>query len=254
MDTFRRVTLAMSGLTAALFILLLLPGWASAQPKLDLGLDHFKCYFTRPDKSLFEPVRLEDQFDAADKIVEDVRVLVAVRFCNPVKKIRGGQVTSILNPDHHLTLYLIAPTAPTPARLVMVKNQFGVRKLKVFDPEVLAVPTQKAPHPPPVGLDHFKCYRTYGTPINTVVSLEDQFHREPEVRVVEPFGLCNPVEKEHPPESVTPIKNPKAHLVCYKITPTPITKILTVVNQFGPQTLVVRDADLLCVPSEKRVL
>jgi len=253
MDMSRRVTLAMFGLTAALSTLLLLPARASAQTAAPM-LDHFKCYFTHQDQPVFQAVRLEDQFDTAAGIVEDARVLVAVRFCNPVAKKRGRTVTPIANPDHHLTIYLIATAEPTPSRLVVVKNQFGARKLKVFDPEVLAVPTQKPPHPAPVGLDHFKCYRVHGSAVNAVVDLEDQFHLERQVKVLEPFGLCNPVEKEHPPGAVTPIKNAKAHLVCYKITPKPITKTLPIVNQFGPQNLIVRDADLLCVPSEKRVL
>jgi len=250
MDMSRRITLAMFGLTAALSTLLLLPAWASAKE-----LDHFKCYFTHQVQPVLEAVRLVDQFDEAAGIVEDARVLVAVRFCNPVAKRRGARVTPIVNPDDHLTIYLIATAAPPPpSRLVVVKNQFGARKLKVFDPEVLAVPTRKPPHPKPVDLDHFKCYRVQGAPVNAVVDLEDQFHREPQVKVLDPFGLCNPVKKEHPPGVGTPIANPKAHLVCYKITPRPITRTQVIENQFGTQNLIVRDADLLCVPSEKRVL
>jgi hypothetical protein len=244
---------ALLGLAAALSTVLLLAVAASAQTVPAPILDHFKCYFAHQDPPTIEPARLEDQFDAAAGIVEQVRVVMAVRFCNPVQKTKGGQVTPIANPDHHLTLHIIVPGAPTPSRLVMVKNQFGSKRLKVFDPEVLAVPTQKLPHDPPKGLDHFKCYRVYGSAINVPVTLRDQFLLEPRVKVLEPVGLCNPVEKTHG-TVVTPIVNPRAHLVCYKITSKEFTRTLEIENQFGRQKLVLRDADLLCVPSEKRVL
>lgn len=130
-------------------------------------------------------------------------------------------------------------------------------------------------------LDHFKCYFTrQDQPIFESVRLVDQFDKaagivedarvlvavrfcNPVAKkrgkvltpiVLEPFGLCNPVEKTRG-TVVTPITNPTAHLVCYKITPTPFSpRTLAIDNQFGTQNLVVHRADLLCVPSEKRVL
>jgi len=68
--------------------------------------------------------------------------------------------------------------------------------------------------------------------------------------VFEPFGFCNLVAKAHN-DQVTPIQNPKAHLVCYTISREPFTSDAVTINQFGTENLVVREADLLCVPSSK---
>jgi len=224
---------------------------AHAQDKVALGLDHFKCYFTR-GQLINASVFLKDQFDAAAGIAEDADVLLAVRFCNPVEKTHHGKVTPILNPNAHLKLYLIATSEEPTTRTVVVSNQFRPhQKLTVFDAEVLGVPTQKLPLPPPTKLDHFKCYRATGESLHTTVDLKDQFHREEQVPVLEPFGFCNPVEKLHSGVPTVPIQNRQAHLVCYKIATLPFIQTVFAVNQFGRETLVVRRADLLCVPSLK---
>jgi len=217
-----------------------------------LPLDHFKCYLTtgRPAN---DAVVLRDQFDAAAGIVEDAKVRRPVRFCNPVEKTdAAGVVTPISDPNAHLKLYLI-DTQPAPSRTVIVSNQFGPNQaLTVSNPEVLAVPTRKLPFPPPApnALDHFKCYRAEGASINTAVQLKDQFHTESDVRVAQPFGFCNPVEKTHA-GVVTPINHPLDHLVCYVIAGTPFTTVVRVQNQFGRERLKLSTADLLCVPSQK---
>jgi hypothetical protein len=242
------------GLGAGLVALLLSSAVGHAQTAP--VLDHFKCYFTF-GQSLNRDVILQDQFDAAAGIKETVLALTAVRFCNPVSKDHAGQVTPIVDPNAHLKLYLIRPTDPPVTRSVVVSNQFGAnQRLRVYGAEVLAVPTQKivpGNHAFPTDLDHFKCYRAEGRRVNATVDLEDQFHRERNVRVLRPFGLCNPTTKEHPGQStLTPILHPDAHLVCYKITGRSFTGSVTALNQFGTEVIPVRTADLLCVPSAKR--
>jgi hypothetical protein len=52
-----------------------------------------------------------------------------------------------------------------------------------------------------------------------------------------------------------PASNPRAHLVCYKITePTQPTPTVDVKNQFGTARLVPRQPNLLCLPSWKSLV
>jgi hypothetical protein len=218
-------------------------------------LDHFKCYSVVQAAPVNEFVELEDQFDKADGIVEQALVRIAVFFCNPTEKLISPTAppTPIQNPDGHLKMYLITPpTTSQPVRTVQVSNQFGQQTLTVFQPIILAVPTQKLPHDLPQGLDHFKCYAARGQTLGTVVSLKDQFDRQNVVvKVLGPVVFCNPVQKLHD-EELTPIENPEGHLTCYRFTP-PSSRIreVRVVNQFGREELVVARARLLCVPSQK---
>ncbi len=214
-------------------------------------LDHFKCYVTE-GSPVGEPVVLGDQFSN-----RSAEVLQAIRFCNPVEKIQGDRVTPVEDKDAHLKLYEILTFEPTgePAqrREVIVRNQFGeLQHLDVSEPVALAVPTQKLrpnEHPPPKGLDHFLCYAAKGKPVDVVVGLRDEFRSET-VQVVSPFLLCNPVVKVHH-DVVTPILNPKDHLVCYRIRGGPFQGNVFARNQFGDERLTVGRGDILCVPSEK---
>jgi hypothetical protein len=241
---------ALSASALALVASVLLAAPASAQ--LDFDIDHFKCYYPQLPVQNFQ-VFLKDQFDPAAGPREDTIVRRPVRFCAPTDKQRldTGQITTRINPFSHLKLYLIAPSELEPTRKVVVQNQFGRKALTVYQSEVLAVPAQKNDELPPVNLDHFKCYRAYGGSINVRVKLTDQFGAS-EHQVFRPFGLCNPVEKQHG-TVVTPIKNPRDHLVCYKITPQTVGITVRVRDQFFPnfQSMVLTRADLLCVPSLK---
>jgi hypothetical protein len=135
-----------------------------------------------------------------------------------------------------------------------VSNQFGAKQvLKVLQPLFLAVPTHKVlgQHQPPRGLDHFKCYQVTGNRIEATVGLRDQFREEPQVRVLDPVVLCNPVEKRHN-NNVTPIQNPAEHLVCYQIEGEESEAITVPTrNQFGEETLTLTNPHLLCAPSQK---
>jgi hypothetical protein len=95
-------------------------------------------------------------------------------------------------------------------------------------------------------LDHFKCYKAKGASPNVAVDLEDQFGVEPEVLVEQPKLFCNPVDKNG-----EEIRNPAAHLTCYKINADGENRDVVVENQFGGQTLEVEKPKLLCVPSDK---
>jgi hypothetical protein len=285
MDTQRNSrfsSAALFSLIVTLFAVLAGNTVADAQ-NLDLGLDHFKCYRVTEGEPANAFVQLQDQFDVAvgtptNSFFEHVVVRDPLLFCNPVKKIlASGAVTPILNENNHLKMYLIAPTFGQ-QRTVLVSNQFDrdgqVQPLIVFQPVILAVPTQKRPHGPPERLDHFKCYFAEGPSVNIPLGLVDQFDKE-QVRVGRPILLCNPTVKIHGETAtsaandlgdiVTPITNPDAHLVCYRIISPPRTPTTSafpfaarqggrgveVLNQFGKEELKVTQPVVLCVPSTK---
>jgi len=221
-------------------------------------LDHFKCYFILPLAwPPNEVVDLRDQFGGGPAIVGRPYF-----FCNPTQKTHGGVVTPISNPDAHLKMYYIqtygrypfthVPPTPDIPDQVVVSNQFGEeQELNVGQPLFLATPTQKYPHQPPSGLDHFKCYAVSGDWVNEIVDLKDQFRDDRWMPVYFPFLLCNPVVKTHAGK-VTPVEHPEDHLVCYRIQPRPINRYAYTMNQFGPELLLMRFTYILCVPSTKK--
>jgi hypothetical protein len=241
-------------LTGVIAGAMLWPAQASAQTA-PFKIDHFWCYITT-DQPKNVPVLLQDQFDRAfnPPIVENVTVWRPVRFCNPVQKIRldTGQVTPIQNRLSHLKLYrmFVDDLDLAPTRQVKITNQFGTKTIKVVHQEVLAVPTEKNNEGAFHDLDHFKCYRATGGNINKFVTLTDQFQTQQGIKVLYPFGFCNPTRKSHG-GIITPITNEEDHLTCYKVTRRPFTRTVQTRNQFGIETLILREPDLLCVPTKK---
>jgi len=240
--------------------ILLAPRISSAQAP-QFTLDHFKCWTVQDAQPAHDFALLVDQFDRLPVPgqapgPEQVFVGSPALFCNPTVKILStGLVTPIRNPDHHLKMYLIT-THPTPARTVLVTNQFGANQpLIVYRPIFLAVPTQKDNHKEPVGLDHFKCYLAQGPSTNPTVILQDQFdkNKREQVKIVRPVLLCNPTEKHHE-DTFTPITNEREHLICYTFTPSTAkqTRVNTR-NQFGEEKFTATYSRLLCVPSLKTV-
>jgi hypothetical protein len=180
-------------------------------------LDHFKCYQAWGMETIGpigEVVYLEDQFGTVEAVVGEAKF-----FCNPVAKWDEEMPPSMLNWDHHLTLYSLDHEEEPQELIVQVENQFGTQQLVVSDPVLLGVPTWKldpGEHSPPEGLDHFLLYEvTEGTPVNVVVGLEDQFFSE-NVLLYEPVYFANPVKKTHDGD-VTLVGNPDEYLVCYRV-------------------------------------
>ena len=207
--------------------------------------DHFKCYLPIATSLLpKQPVQLQDQF-----MVNPAKVGSIWRFCNPTVKDHNGVITPITNPDAHLAIHK-APQQPIIAREVKIRNQFGEQAIVTGQAKFLAVPTQKEPHGPPTNLDHFNCYAvTNGNPVAEVVGLSDQWF--PSVhKVARPALFCNPVVKLHNGK-VTPVIHPNDHLTCYKITPRPFDKTVQLHNQFGDPVFRSKQADMLCVPTQK---
>ena len=231
-------------------------GSSQAQLPIEQRVDHFRCYIVPQSPTLNVNVQLVDQFDAAINQVEEITQLVIVRFCNPVQKtLPTGEVTPIVDIKHHLTLFTINPQ-PMVLRTVVIKNQFGQQVITTADAKVLAVPTGKGlpPNPPPppsTDLDHYKCYTASGNAVNLPVLLKDQFLSE-DTTVLRPVLFCNPVKKTHG-TVVVGIQNPDVHLTCYVTSASHFTGTsINIRNQFvALNNLVLRQPDLLCVPSLK---
>jgi hypothetical protein len=214
-------------------------------------LDHFKWYYADDAMglSINETVYLEDQFGAFNATVVD-----AGGFGNPAVKWHEGNVTPILNPDHHLTGYYIDYDGEPQTYQVEVKNQFGLQNLTVEGPMGLLLPTQKEGHQQPVNLDHYLLYEvTEGESVYEVVSLQDQFDDGPQESFVDwPLYFANPVQKTYK-GNVTDILYPETHLVFYAINASFYGQV-EIVNQFGEQTLDVYtffEFGAIAVPSEK---
>lgn len=103
---------------------------------------------------------------------------------------------------------------------------------------------------------HFQCYSvdkkgSTKLAVKPMVKLEDQFGVKEKVEVADkPDFLCNPVVKNNEGNFV----NPNNHLACYKIRGTKANLDVGISNQFGAQTLRLKDGKLLCVPSTKEVV
>jgi len=82
-----------------------------------------------------------------------------------------------------------------------------------------------------------------------VLDLEDQFHRQPQVQMLDPLALCNPAQKLEKESSG--IQNREAHLMCYRIEGGPVETKVVARDQFGQESLPIGRADMLCTPSRK---
>ena len=236
-------------LTALAALVALPPAVEAQTPEPKLG--HFKCYQTLGNP-VDQHVKTQDQFDIKEQDgFDDTLVRRAVRFCNPVAKQHRRRLFDIPDRQAHLTMYVTAPTDPMAQRVVSIANQFGKTRIRTFSSPILATPTEKNNEGFPENLDHYKCYRAYGRPVNTVVNLRDQFHAEPDVRVGAPVLFCNPTRKIDAAGNAFGVKNAEDHLTCYQITQQPFERAIVARDQFGSQDLRVRNADLLCAPTQK---
>jgi hypothetical protein len=106
----------------------------------------------------------------------------------------------------------------------------------------------QGPNPPGVNPQHYECYDVVESttlPANNV-ALRDQFGTS-ETVTAKPVFLCNPVSKNG-----SKVTDRTTHLVCYAIrAPRSTVRHVSIVNQFGVDTLGVSTARTLCVPSLK---
>ena len=109
------------------------------------ALDHFRCYGVQPRK-VVRTVGLRDQFGKGSSTTARL-----VRLCTPVRKTYEAKVTRIRRPDAHLACYTITPHLVPEQRDVVVRNQFGRKRLRVQEARTLCLPTSKEILPKVVG-------------------------------------------------------------------------------------------------------
>ena len=211
----------------------------------ELKLDYFKFYDVA-NQSLDDWVTLQGQFD---KEPERARILFINFFANAVSKNREA----LYNKYAHLNWYNIFDPVPEPTRVVVVENQFGKQKLLIGPARALLAPAQKYERGSqfPEALDHFKLYKVLeGEPVDKAVALKDQFGAD-EVKVTAPLAFAVPVKKEHAGTAI-PIRNKRAHLVLYRITPRSMQRTELVRDQFGRRHIQIYRSVFLAAPSLKR--
>lgn len=124
----------------------------------------------------------------------------------------------------------------------------------------------------PMSIDPYKCYRIKTTegkpkPTKRTVRVIDQFGKE-FVVALKPFLECNPSQRTNGTATPAPLRNPEAHLICYKIRtdkgagPSEDLKLprkIKIRNKLEPGVQAIEyydvlKSDLLCMPSTKEVL
>jgi hypothetical protein len=209
-------------------------------------LDHFKCYAAN---TLQPPqtITLADQFMTTTATLKR-----PYRFCNPVDKNGEG----ITDPTGHLMCHRIRDAVRFTPRDVLIRNQFGDQTARIIKTESLCNPATKDGVPlsatAEAFLDHFKCYKAKSRFTRRMVTLADQFTTVSS-RVLKLQLLCNPVDKNG-----EGLKQPDAHLACYKIKDTTrfTAQDVMVEDQFGTFDIKARasrchKAVVLCLPSQK---
>lgn len=236
--------------------------------------DHLKCYTIKATptvKNVFaDLIPLQTQLP----VEPGCKLSGPKLFCAPVEK-RNVQppppgAPSGPDPGDRLCYKLKCPRTVRPT--LTVTDQFGTftvalkKAFVVCTPAVKGVPTTTTTTSTStstttttttttstttttlVALDHFRVYDAIGPP-GVRVSLKDQFHEELDLQL-DPVSLfLPPVDKNG-----GGIRDEVTHLACYPIPPpTPPFDQVTfeVDNQFGRQTVAVRNPRVLCVPTEK---
>jgi hypothetical protein len=206
-------------------------------------VEHFMVYnATGPDGP---PVTMTDQFGT-----QATDLGLTSLFMVPASK----NDETLFDPFTHLTCYDIEEPALPPALDITVTNQFGVdQPIDVGLARELCVPTEKLIAPGPIDGDHYRCWEASdpsGGSLGVAVTLADQFQSfSPDV--MEPFRLCNPVDKNG-----EGIQDPDAHLTCYILQPPSgvLGLPIPIQNQFHTLADVdIEDAFALCAPSVKTV-
>jgi len=206
-------------------------------------LEHFTVY--RATGADGPPVAMADQFgtQATDLGLTSLFMVPAEKNAEP-----------IFDPFTHLTCYDIVDPVQPPDFDVTVTNQFVTdQRLKVGQPKELCVPTEKLITPGPIDGDHYRCWEAFdpaGVAPGVAVGLVDQFQGF-STSVMDPFRLCNPVDKNG-----EGIQDPASHLVCYNLLPPGgfLGLSVPIQNQFfSLENVDLEQPFALCAPSTKAV-
>ena len=211
----------------------------------DLKLDYFKVYDVE-DRPATGALQLRGQFDRRPMRMD---LVLLDFFLNAVSK--NGE--PLYDKSAHLTWYRGRQVAE-PNRRVLLENQLGRQTVYIGNGIGLLVPTHKVERGMvfPEGLDHYKLYRVldFGNVPNVVVKLKDQWGSD-EARLRAPIVLGVPVIKRHGTKTY-PIRNERAHLLIFDMTPRSIQRTVRLRNQIRSEPVKVLRSAMLAVPSLKR--
>jgi hypothetical protein len=212
------------------------------------GLSHEHCPVAPPDHYLCYTAKFEPKFEKRDALLQDQFDAIAVPrqvtkpklFCNPASK--NGE--PLFEPSGHLKCYQLRSQKTD--NVALVRNQFGTKTVEVRKSDLLCLASEKNQEGPPATLDDFKCYKgKFPKLAKRSVALVDQFGTI-QTDVLKSERFCNPVARDG-----TPIQHPLRHLECFKIKPQKVVQTVSVVNDFGTETVTTKKAVSLCVPSSK---
>jgi hypothetical protein len=245
---------------------------AAVPQQVPKNLSHFLCYQATPTNGYQIPskVILENQFNPSGFVPKIGKSPLI--HCNPVMKTvvsASGTKTvyKIINPDAHLLCYPITASTTQATYTVQVTNQFGEGMLETGQPNELCLPTWKSltgppneSNPEPPKLSHFTCYPVNYVPgtapfqVPPAVLLKDEFSaKNVRVSVGDPEELCVPTTKIVKGVRY-PAINPKAHLLCFEVSQTPIITPVFDQNQFGTDRINIGQTNYLCLPSLKTIV
>ncbi len=214
----------------------------------ELGLDHFLFYDTA-QQQVAETIGVQTQFEIGPgQGPEKIRLVSTFLFANPVQK----NDEKIIDPNAHLTWYRVYDPLPDPTRIVNYTDQFGRRRAYLGRKAGFLAPTQKTQRGSkfPEELDHYVAYQVLDSkPVNKPVKLRDQWGRT-EATVLYPLFFAAPSRKWHDGKTQG-VKNAKAHLAIYRITPSSVEKSPKTRDQFGARVVNAFRRVLLAVPCSK---
>jgi hypothetical protein len=216
---------------------------APSTKQIPMSAEHFTVYrATGPDGP---SVTMVDQFGSQTTDLGDTSL-----FMVPAQK----NDEPIFDLFTHLTCYDIEESAPSLPNEITVTNQFGIdQPIDVGLPRELCVPTEKLIAPGPIDGDHYRCWEASdpsGGSLGIGVDLVDQFQGF-STTVMEPFRLCNPVDKNG-----EGIQDVDTHLVCYTLQPDGgfLGLPVPIQNQFfGLANVGLEQPFAICTPSAKTV-
>jgi hypothetical protein len=200
-------------------------------------------------------VTLDDQFGSAT-----VTAGRLVKLCTPAQL--NDDAGEPLRPDAHQAMYGLTPRGPAVRKPHPFFDEFTGDTGVVLTPTLrttLLVPAGKSTNvlvtpPIPTGVDHYECYAlvqpTAPSPVSPV-KIADQFGAA-SYQVGRASEACTPVDVNGN-DATAP--DHLGHLVCYDVARTvatmPKLHRVRVNDEFGARTLLLHQANELCVPAFK---
>jgi hypothetical protein len=209
------------------------------------GLDHFLSYAVNKTEPI--SVTLADILNTGTYTANKIR-----RFYTPADKNGEG----LSDPLTHLSGYRISGPLTQRTGIAAV-NQFGSYSLDTRQRGLLLVPTAKTlpPAAPPTAepvtaVDHYHCEVVRLTPPSPDppprdITVVDQFGTR-HLAVKRPKLLCVATDKNG-----EGINRPNAHLLCYKVRPTPPHTVAAAqtIDQFGARVVAPNKEREFCLPT-----